>query len=134
MRQVTFGVVADEIDPDLERACQVAVELGMRVIEINDFRGTPIDRLDPYEIDAVRDTLESHGLRVDAVGTLSLKAFELSKNLDLATSAEFAEQLDTIRRAAKVAQALAPISLEPAVRIFSFRREPMEGLGNPSPI
>src|SRR5436305_1358767 len=129
-----FGVVADEIDPDLERACQVAVELGMQVIEINDYRGKPIDQLDRSEIEAVHHIIGARGLRVDAVGTLALKALELSKNPDLSASADFAEHLATIRRAARVARALADVSPEPAVRIFSFRREPMQGLGNPSPI
>ena len=132
--ELTFGVVADEIDSDLEQACQVARELGMRAIEINDYRGTPMDQLSPDAIAAVRDTIGEHDLRLDAVGTLALKALELGKTPDLATSVEFAEQLQTIRRAARVARELAPVSIEPAVRIFSFRREPMVGLGNPSPI
>ena len=134
MSQATFGVVADELGPDLARSCQVAVELGMRAIEINEYRGKPIERLGPTEIAAVRDLAGVHGLRLDAVGTLALKALELSKNPDLDTSAEFAEHLATIRNAARVARALADVSPEPAVRIFTFRREPMVGLGNPSPI
>src|SRR6478672_10939874 len=104
MSQQNFGVVADEIDPDLERVCRVAVELGMQVIEINDYRGTPMDRLEPADIAAVRDLIGAHGLRVEAVGTLALKALELSKNPDLANSAEFAEHLTTIRQAARVAR------------------------------
>lgn len=128
------GAVTDEIDPDLARACKVANELGMQVVELNSLWGKPADRLDPEEVARVRDLVGENGLRVDAVGTLAFKALELSKNPNLRASREFEEHLAAIRRAARVARELEVVSPEPAVRIFSFRREPMEGLGNPSPI
>jgi len=68
------------------------------------------------------------------VGTLAFKALALSESPDLYESTEFAEHLETIRRAARIARALEDVSLAPAARIFAFRREPMEGLGNPWPI
>lgn len=134
MSELTLGAVTDEIDSDLERACQVANELGMRVVELNNLWGKPADRLEPSEIARAREIVRGHDLRIDAVGTLAFKAVELSKNPDLRASSEFAEHLDAIRRAARIARELAAESLWPAVRIFSFRREPMQGLGNPSPI
>lgn len=134
MNELTFGVVTDEIDPDLQRACQVATELGMRVVELNSLWGKPADRLEPDEVARVRAIVRQHGLRIDAIGTLAFKALELSTHPDLRRSAEFDEHLAAIRRAARIARALAAESLGPAVRIFAFRREPMEGLGNPSPI
>lgn len=133
-RHFPLGVVTDEIDPDFAHACAVAAELGMQVVEMNNLWGKPADRLESAEVEQVRDIVKRHSLRVDAVGTLAFKALELSKNPNLRTSAEYAEHLDTIRRAARIARSLADVSAEPAVRIFSFRREPMEGLGNPSPI
>lgn len=134
IRQFPLGVVTDEIGPDFARACAVAAELGMEVVEMNSLWGKPADRLEPTEVEQVREIVKRHGLRVDAVGTLAFKAIEFGKNPNLDTSAEYAEHLDTIGRAARIARALADVSAEPAVRIFSFRREPMEGLGNPSPI
>lgn len=134
MVDLILGVVTDEIDQGLERACQVAAELGMRAVELNSVWGVPIDRLGSSEVERVREIVRRHDLRIDAIGTLAFKALELGRNPHLRTSAEFAEHLDTIRRAARIARSLADLSYEPAVRIFSFRREPMEGLGNPSPI
>ena len=129
-----LGVVTDEIDQDFEHACDVAVDLGMRVVEMNNLWGKPADRLEPDEVRRLQDIVRRRGLRVDAVGTLAFKALEFSKNSDLGTSSDYADHLDTIRRAARIARDLADVSASPAVRIFSFRREPMEGLGNPSPI
>ena len=133
-RQFPLGVVTDEIDPDFGHACSVAAELGMQVVEMNNLWGKPADRLEPAEVERVREIVKRHNLRVDAVGTLAFKALEFSKNPNLATSAEYAEHLETVGRAARIARTLADVSAEPAVRIFSFRREPMEGLGNPWPI
>ncbi len=134
MHSFTTGVVTDEIDQDLERACDVAVELGMRVVEINSLWGGPSDRLTPADVARAREIVGQRGLRIDAIGTLALKALELQQHPHLARSAEFAEHLETIRRAAFVAHALGASSDQPAVRIFSFRRESMKDLGNPSPI
>jgi len=132
--KLTLGVVTDEIDPDFEHACAVAAELGMQVVEMNNLWGKPADRLEAADIARVRDIVRRSNLRVDAVGTLAFKAVEFSKNPNLHTSSEYREHLETIGRAARIARSLAEVSDEPAVRIFSFRREPMEGLGNPSPI
>lgn len=129
-----LGVVTDEIDQDVERACRVAAELGMGIVELNNLWAKPADRLGPGEVARVRATVRRYGLRVDAVGTLAFKALELSKHPILGESEEYAEHLDAIRRATAIARELADVSLAPTVRIFSFRREPMEGLGNPSPI
>ena len=134
MSQLTLGVVTDEIDQDFERACQVANELGMEVVELNNLWGKPVERLEPAEVGRVREIVQRYDLRLDVIGTLALKALELGKNPDLDHSEEFTEHLDSIRRAARIAQSLADVSLEPGVRIFSFRREEMVGLGNPSPI
>lgn len=134
MNTLTLGAVTDEIDSDLERACLVANELGMPVVELNTLWGKPVDQLEPEEVARVRAIVGAHRLKVDVIGTLAFKALELSRNPDLTTSDEFAEHLDAIRRAARIAHALADVSLAPSVRIFSFRREPMQGLGNPSPI
>ena len=131
---LTFGAVTDEIDQDFERACRVAAELGMRVVELNTLWGKAADRLETDDVARVREIVRRHGLRIDAVGTPAFKGLELSKHPNLGESAEYAEHVETIRRAAAIARDLADVSVAPAVRIFSFRREPMEGLGNPSPI
>ena len=134
MRPLTFGVVTDEVDQDFDRACHVAHELGMGVVELNNLWGKPAEQLEPNEVRRVREIVQRYDLRLDVIGTLALKGLELSKNPILDHSEEFADHLDSIRNAARVAQALADVSLEPGVRIFSFRREEMVGLGNPSPI
>jgi sugar phosphate isomerase/epimerase len=134
MSHLTLGAVTDEIDADLERACQVAVELGMTFVELNTVWGQPVDRLPPDDAGRVREIVRRHGLQIDAVGTLAFKALELSQHPALRNSDEFAEQLAAIRRAAHLAQVWSDCLPNPAVRIFAFRREPMQGLGNPSPI
>ncbi len=129
-----LGVVSDEIDQDLEHVCQVAVDLGMQVLELNTLWEKPADRLEPDEVARAHDLLRHYGLRLDAVSTLAFKALELSVEPDLRHSPQFAEHMAAIRRAARIARTLADVAITPAVRIFAFRREPMSGLGNPSPI
>jgi sugar phosphate isomerase/epimerase len=134
MAPFTLGVVTDEIDADLQRACRIAAELGMGVVELNTVWDKPADQLQPAEVAQAAGIIGGLGLRIDAVGTLALKALELSTVPVFAHSAAFAAHLAAIRRAARVARALGPLCSPPAVRIFSFRREPMVGLGNPWPI
>jgi sugar phosphate isomerase/epimerase len=129
-----LGVVSDEVDQDLEQVCQVAVDLGMQVLELNTVWGMPADRLAPDDVRRAHDLLRRHTLRLDAVSTLAFKALELSKEPDLEHSPVFAEHMAAIQRAARIARTLADVSITPSVRIFAFRREPMAGLGNPSPI
>src|SRR5579884_3026782 len=107
MTQLQLGVVTDEIDQDLERACQVARELDMEVVEMNSIWGKPVDELEPAEVNQVREIVRRHELRIDVIGTLALKGLEFGKNPDLDHSEKFAEHLDTVRRAARIARALA---------------------------
>ena len=129
-----LGVVSDEIDQDLEHVCQVAVDLGLQVLELNTLWGKPADRLEPDEVTRVHDLLRRYHLRIDAVSTLAFKALELSTEPNLRHSPQFAEHMAAIQRASGIARSLADVAITPAVRIFAFRRVPMSGLGNPSPI
>jgi sugar phosphate isomerase/epimerase len=129
-----MSVVSDEIDQDLDRACQVARELGMHAVELNTLWGKPVDQLTAGEVSRVATLVDRYGLKVSCVSVASLKAIEFSEQPDLTQSAQFAEHLEMITNAARVADALAGRMLARHVRIFSFRREPMQGLGNPWPI
>lgn len=129
-----LGVVSDEIGQDLEHVCQVAVDLGLQVLELNTVWGKPADSLDADEVARVGELLRRSGLRIDAVSTPAFKALEIGGEPDFRRSAAFAEHMATITRAAHIARALADVAITPAVRIFAFRRESMIGLGNPSPI
>lgn len=130
----SLGVVSDEIDQDLEHVCQVAVDLGLQVLELNTLWGKPADRLEPNEVARAHDLLRRYGLGIDAVSTLVFKALEIGGDPEFQRSPAFAEHMATIQRAARIARSLTDVATAPAVRIFAFRRQPMSGLGNPSPI
>lgn len=134
MQPFELGVVTDEIDANLDRACSVAAELGMSVVELNTIWGRQAETLDDGDVARVCAIVGRYHLRVDAMGTPAFKAIELSKTPDFGTSESFAQHLHIIRRAARIARTLGSLAPEPAVRIFTFRREGMVGLGNPSPI
>lgn len=130
----TLSVVSDEIDQDLANACAVAAELGIDAVELNSLWDAPSDQLSADQVRQVCQLVDRYGLHVSAVSVAAFKAIELSKEPDLAASSTFQEHMGMIERAAHVADALGDRMLSRSVRVFSFRREPMQGLGNPWPI
>jgi len=126
----TFGVVSDEIDQDLEVVIRVARDLGMSTIELGGIWLKSATQLSPGEVDRVEELVERAGMRVNMVLTPCLKSILLADiPVGQVTQAPaFQAHMEELRQGIAVAKRLGA-----AVRIFSFCREGMVGLGNPSP-
>jgi sugar phosphate isomerase/epimerase len=103
----------------------------MRQVELQEFWGKPITQLDAAELALTRDLLDEYGMTVSGIGTLFLKPVLLGgvPRGQVAQDAAFRDDLELLRASIRVAQRLGA----PMVRTFSFRRDDMVGLGNPSP-
>lgn len=124
-----LGVITDEIDASLERALEVAQELGIREVELNNLWGRSIVELSDEEIDRAESLIRAGGFRVPVVAPPALKAILLDDVASPADAPEMSKHLEWIRRSCVLAQRFGA----PYVRIFSFRKSGMQGLGNPSP-
>src|SRR5262249_25067945 len=118
-------------DDDLGRAVQIARELGIDTIELNQVWGRNIVELADTEIAEVRRILTDSGVRVIAIDP---PCFKLCRVEHLAAGQvlndpELAQHFVMLQRALLLAQRLGA----PYVRVFAFRRSGMAGLGNPSP-
>src|SRR5579884_2955747 len=126
-----FGVCTDEVHPDLETALKAAREMGMHWVELLAFWGKPIVEMDDSEIDRARSLLERYEVHVSAIGSLFLKLVQLGEvpRDGVADDAAFRKDLKTLRSSIRIAKKLGA----PIVRTYSFRRDTMIGMGNPSP-
>ncbi len=126
-----FAVVTDEISDDLARAAAVARELGFDHVELNTLWSKNVVELSADEVDSARQVLADHGLSVAVLGTPCFKTVELdeAEPHQLGGFVPFRTQLEIVRRAIALAHEFAC----PFVRVFSFRKTGMVGLGNPSP-
>lgn len=124
-----LGVITDEIDSNLQRALEVAREWGLSNVELNGLWGRNITDLAEEEVKRAERTIRDGGFRVCVIGTPALKAVLLDDVVSVSESAEVAEHLECIRRGCALARRFGA----PYVRIFSFRKSGMQGLGNPSP-
>lgn len=127
----SLGVVTDEIHPDPEIALPLAAEMGFQYVEFNRVGERCIHELSDAEARDLAALVERHGLKTCALSPPAFKAI-LLEDVPLGAVAnhpEFQEQLAWVARACE----LAPLFGTDLIRIFSFRRSPMAGLGNPSP-
>ena len=126
-----FGVCTDEVHSDLETALGVAKKLGMRSVELYEFWGKPVVDLDEAEIDRTLDLLERFDMSVSAIGSLFLKLVLLGsvQRGKVADDQAFQDDLNVLRASIRMAKRAGA----PVVRTYSFRRDGMVGLGNPSP-
>jgi len=126
----TFGVVSDEIDQDLEVVIRVAKELGIGTIEMGTVWLKPAAQLSPQEVDRAQALVQQADMRVNMILPACLKSMLLARIPvgQVAQDTDFQAHMEELRRAIALAR-----RFDAAVRIFSFRREGMIGLGNPSP-
>src|SRR5262245_26638346 len=117
-----FGIITDEIHDDLATALRETAALGCRFVEIQLFDGKTVAEVTDAELDRAAELLSQHGLRVSAIGSQFLKPVYADD------APAFENDLDLLRAEIKVAQRLGA----PIVRSYSFRRDGMVGLGNPS--
>jgi L-ribulose-5-phosphate 3-epimerase len=124
-----LGVITDEIDNDMEHALAVAQELGLTDVELNNLWGHNIVELSDAEIERAKQLLREGGFRVPVIDTPAFKAVLLDSVKSPMDSQEYQAHLEWVRRGCELAQRFEA----PFVRLFSFRKSGMEGLGNPSP-
>ncbi|GID27628.1 sugar phosphate isomerase/epimerase family protein [Paractinoplanes brasiliensis] len=103
----TLSGFSDEISPDFTEQCEVVSGLGMRYVEVRSAWDVNILDLTPDQLDTIKKTLSTYGLKVSSIGSPIGK---------IAVTDDFAPHLDRMRHAADVAKLLEA----PYVRIFSF--------------
>jgi sugar phosphate isomerase/epimerase len=103
----TLSGFADEISPDLDEQCSVAVGLGLRYVEFRSAWDTNVLDLTDEQLSAARSTLDAAGLKVSSIGSPIGKIF---------VDEPFAPHLERARHAVEVARHLDA----PYIRIFSF--------------
>ena len=127
----SVGVVNSEISSDVDVGVDVAADLGMSQIEIEDFWGRAAHECDDALIERTRNAVERGGLYVSSVGTQAFKVLILPAGdvCDPTAIDGWDQHRIELEGGIRVAQALD----SPFVRIFSCRRDDMIGMGNPSP-
>lgn len=126
-----FGAVTDELDDDLERAVSIARDLGMTQVELNQLWGQNVAELSETEVARAERILSTAEVRVIAIDPPCFKPCALDHLPvgHVAEDPEVARHLELLERALTLARRFDA----PFVRVFSFRRSGIVGLGNPSP-
>ncbi len=126
-----LGVVLEEIDHDPAHSLPNACDLGMTQVEFGSLWGCPLHDASDAQLDEMRRLLAAHGLSVAMVGPSTFKTLYLGHlaPAEIERDDQFRQELARIRRTMELARAFGA----PLARTFSFRREGMVGLGNPSP-
>jgi sugar phosphate isomerase/epimerase len=124
-------LVAEEVGDDLGRTLTVAKELGIQEVEFETLWGERIDRVSQTRLIQARDLLEVCGIQVRMVAPQAFKPVLLgSVPLEhIEQEPHFQGEMQLLRASLAAARFFGA----PLVRVFSFRREGMVGLGNPSP-
>ena len=124
-----FGVVADEIDQDFERACRIAAEERMRYVELHNLWNKPVHELSDDELDKAHSIVTTHGLRTHLVCGMFFRPFSLG-DVELETMEahpRFKEHMARLERFIEIAHKFDA----PNIRTFGFTRD--VGGANPSP-
>lgn len=129
LKSYQFGVIPDEINQELERAFQVARELGLSYVEPHTLWNKQLAELTDEEIDRVKQLLDQYELRAHLVCGMLFRPFSLA---DVALEAmedhpRFKEHLWLLERFIKMAKSWNA----PYIRTFGFTRD--IGGTNPSP-
>ena len=127
----TLSVVTDEIAADPAVALPAARELGFTHVEFNRVGEASVHELSDAGVADLRSMIEAERLQVVAVDPPAFKVIELDEVpvAEVTGHPPVVEHLGQIRRSCRVARELGA----GIVRVFSFRRSSMVGLGNPSP-
>jgi sugar phosphate isomerase/epimerase len=126
-----LAVVMEEIGHDFERTLSVARELGITHVEFGRVWGERADIVPQETLKKAKDLLEKYKIRAHMIAPATFKSVLLgSVPLEhIKAEPHFQEEMGWLKRQLAVAQFFEV----PLLRVFSFRREGMIGLGNPSP-
>ncbi|MBM2614333.1 sugar phosphate isomerase/epimerase [Actinoplanes sp. LDG1-06] len=103
----TLSGFSDEISPDFTEQCEVVSGLGMKYVEVRSAWDVNILDLSPDQLDTIKKTLSTYGLRVSSIGSPIGK---------IPVTEDFEPHLERMKHAAEVARLLEA----PYIRIFSF--------------
>ena len=125
-----LSLVAEETGSDIRRSLEVARSLGIKNIDFGSLWGRRIDRVTVRDLIAARDLLTEFDIQTRIVATETFKPVVLSslEAGSIPNDPHYREHLELFRASLAVARFFDA----PMVRIFSFRRDTMTGMGNPS--
>jgi L-ribulose-5-phosphate 3-epimerase len=119
-----LGAITDEISDRLERSLTLFNEWGLKDVELHTLWGSSIERLDPGEVERLRQLLDGHGLRTCMLSStvfLRCRIFDgpppeaWDRRFD-SIPGTYAEHVAALRRCLETAAALGA----PLVRVFGF--------------
>ena len=127
----TLSVVTDEIAQDPVAAIAAAREMGFSHLEFNQVGGRGVHELSDDAVAELGRIAAGEGMGVIAVDPPSFKTVVIDgvPPAEVTRHPLVVEHLEQIRRGCRAARALGA----GIVRVFSYRRSTMVGLGNPSP-
>ena len=125
-----LSLVAEETGNDFRRSLEVARSLGIRNIDFGSLWGRRIDHVTLGDMIAARELLAEFDVQTRIVATEAFKPVVLgSIEIDsIPNDPHYQEQLALFRASLSAALSFGASM----VRIYSFRRDTMTGLGNPS--
>ena len=130
-RPFRLSLVLEEVGVDFEKALAFAQALDIHEVEFGSLGGQGIDLMSMNELAKAKRLLDKYGMRVQVVAGPAFKIVYLgSVPLEhIEREPHFQEHLQMLR----VQLTAACFFDAPLARIFSFRREGMVAMGNPSP-
>lgn len=126
-----LSLVLEEVSADFEQALAVARALNIHDVEFGSLGGQGIDLVPMSELAKARRLLDKYEMRVQVIAGPAFKIVYLgSVPLEhIEQEPHFQEHLQMLR----IQLAAACFFDAPLARVFSFRREGMVAMGNPSP-
>ena len=107
-----LGVFTDEIDQDFQRAVDVALEFGLKGLEVRSVWDTKVQDLTPGQVARMKKIISGTGLSVCSIGSPFYKC-------DIDSPQERAEHLEILKRCLRLAKEFDC----PVVRGFTFWRK-----------
>ena len=126
-----LSVVMEELGQDFEEGLKVAKNLGIRHAEFHQLWGESVADASFDTRARAKGLFEIHEIQPYMITPTTFKSVLLG-NVSLAnieTDPSFVREMEMLRRSIDVAKFFG-VSM---IRVFSFRRDSMAGLGNPSP-
>jgi len=124
-------LVAEEIGDDPNRVIASARSMGINEIELGSLWGERIDHVPFGRLVEARRMFRDSDMHVRMVATQAFKTVSLDTVdvPDIPSDPHYREHMDLFRASIEAAVFFGA----PMVRVFSYRRRGMPGLGNPSP-
>lgn len=121
-----LGAISDELSPDIERALDLAAELGLKQIELHTALGRTVEEWDDEQISWLQAALNQRGLSVCCISsTVFLRCHLVANSASIpplpgfrSIEGSYQQHLAALERCLEIAQRFCA----PVVRIFGFWR------------